>query len=82
MEKFIGIAKFSKKFNQLLINKLDEIIKEGMVNEFFEVAVDQILKDYHVYAIDVSDLLCIEVDTHEDFNIAKKIYLEIVKTGK
>ena len=71
--EFIGIAKFSKRFNQLFINKLNDVVKEGKVNEFFEVALDRALKTYDVYAVDVSDLPCIEVDTYEDFNIAKKI---------
>lgn len=71
--EFIGIGKFSKRFNQLFINKLNEVVKEGKVNEFFEVALDRALKSFDVYAVDVSDLPCIEVDTYEDFNIAKKL---------
>ena len=77
--EFIGIAKFSKRFNQLFIDKLGEVVKEGEVNEFFEVALDRTLKSYDVYAIDVSDLPCIEVDTYEDFNTAKLIYSEITE---
>lgn len=77
--EFIGIAKFSKRFNQLFINKLNDVVKEGKVNEFFEVALDRALKTYDVYAIDVSDLPCIEVDTYEDFNTAKEFYSEITK---
>lgn len=77
--EFIGIAKFSKRFNQLFINKLSEVVKEGKVNEFFEVALDRVLKTYEVYAIDVSDLPCIEVDTYEDFNTAKEFYSEITE---
>ena len=77
--EFIGIAKFSKRFNQLFINKLNEVVKEGKVNEFFEVALDRTLKSYDVYAIDVSDLPCIEVDTYEDFNTAKETYSEITE---
>jgi choline kinase len=77
--EFIGIAKFSKRFNQLLINMLSEVVKEGKVNEFFEIAVDRTLKSYDVYAVDISDLPCIEVDTYEDFNTAKEFYSEITE---
>jgi choline kinase len=72
--EFIGIAKFSKKFNHLFIDKLNEIVKEKRVNEFFEVALDRTLKSYSVYAVDVSDLPCIEVDTPEDYTNAKKMH--------
>jgi choline kinase len=71
--EFIGIAKFSKRFNKLFIGKLNEVVEEGKVDEFFEVALDKVLKNYDMYAVDVSDLPCIEVDTYEDFNIVKKI---------
>jgi len=77
--EFIGIAKFSKGFNQLFINKLNEVVKEGKVDEFFEVALNKALKNYDVYAVDVSDLPCIEVDTYEDFNRVKKIYSEMTE---
>jgi len=77
--EFVGIAKFSKRFNQLFINKLSEVVKEGKVNEFFEVALDRTLKSYDVYAVDVSDLPCVEVDTYEDFNTAKQFYSEITE---
>jgi len=72
--EFIGIAKFSKKFNQLFIDKLNEVVEEGKVNEFFETALDRTLKSYDVYAVDISDLPCIEVDTYEDYNNAKKLH--------
>jgi len=72
--QFIGLAKFSRKFNQLFIDKLNEVVEEGRVNEFFEVALNRALKSYNVYAVDVSDLPCIEVDTPEDYNKAKKLH--------
>jgi len=77
--EFIGIARFSKSFNSLFIDKLKEVVNQGMINEFFEVALNRTLKSYNVYAVDVSDLPCIEVDTYEDFNVAKRIYSEIFK---
>jgi len=75
--EFIGIAKFSKNFSGLFINKLNEVVGEGLINEFFEVALNRALKNYEVYAVDISGIPCIEVDTYEDFNTAKKIYSKI-----
>ncbi len=80
--EFIGIAKFSKGFNKPFIDKLDRVVKEGRGDEFFEVALNNTLRCYDVYAVDVSDLPSREVDTHEDFNIAKKIYLEMTAKNR
>ena len=77
--EFIGIAKFSRRFNDLFVDKLNKVVSEGMINEFFEVALNRTLKSYDVYAVDVSDLPCIEVDTFEDLNVAKKIYFKITE---
>jgi len=77
--EFIGIAKFSNRFNRLFIDKLNEVVEERRVDEFFEVALDRTLKSYDVHAVDVSDLPCIEVDTYEDLSIAKKFYSEITE---
>ncbi len=77
--EFIGIAKFSKKFNKLFVDKLNKVVEEGKVDEFFEVALDRALRSYDVCAVDVSNMPCIEVDTYEDFNMAKKFYSEITE---
>lgn len=77
--EFIGIAKFSKKFNKLFIDQLNKVVEEGRVDEIFEVALDRTLKSYDVYAVDVSDLPCREVDTYEDFNTAKEIYFKMTE---
>ena len=77
--EFVGIAKFSQEFNTLFTDKVNEVVGERKVNAFFEVALNRALKYYNVYAVDVSDLLCIEIDSHEDFSMAKKIYSRLVK---
>lgn len=77
--EFVGIAKFSKRFNKLFISELNDVVKEGKADHFFEAALDRALRNFDVYAVDVSDLPCIEVDTYEDFNIAKKIYSQLAE---
>lgn len=76
--EFIGIAKFSKEINVSFKKKLDEVVKEGKTNAFFELAVQRMLQGHNVYAIDISDLPCIEIDTHQDYNEAKRIYLKMM----
>lgn len=75
--EFIGIAKFSKEINVLFRKGLDEIVKEGEVNAFFELAVQRMLNNYTIYAVDVSNLPCIEIDTHDDLEEAKNMYRKI-----
>lgn len=77
--EFVGIAKFSQEFNKLFIDKLNEVVGERKVNAFFEVALNRALKHYDVYAIDVSDLPCIEIDSYEDFSVARNIYSRLGK---
>jgi len=77
--EFVGIAKFSQRFNERLSKKLEEVVEEGRVNEFFEVAVERILGECKVIAVDVSDLPCIEIDTYRDLKKARKIYLKMTE---
>lgn len=72
--EFIGLARFSAKVNDVFKDKLDEVVAEGKIKAFFEVAVTRMLKNHEIFAVDVSDLPCIEIDTYEDFCQAKEIY--------
>ena len=75
--EFVGIARFSARFSHLLFDNLGKVVEEGEVDKFFEVALDRVLKQNRVYAVDVSDLPCVEVDSFEDFDKAKRIYSRI-----
>ena len=76
--EFVGIAKFSRYINDAFINKLNEIVNEGTLTAFFELAIRRLLKTYNVWGVDISDLPCIEIDTHEDLEDAKRIYLKLM----
>lgn len=75
--EFLGIAKFSKEINAVFRKRLDEIVKKGEVNAFFELAVQYMLNDNEIYAIDVSDLPCVEIDTYDDLQEARNVFLRI-----
>lgn len=79
--EFVGMAKFSRELAEPFKRSLDQVVEEGEVQAFFEVAVDRLLNDYNVYGVDVSDLPCVEVDTYDDFNRARQIYLQSAKTS-
>lgn len=75
--EFVGVAKFSNEINVAFKKRLDEVVKEGKVNAFFELAVQRMLNDGNLYAVDVSDLPCIEIDTYNDLEEARNIFLKI-----
>lgn len=74
----IGIEKFSSYFLNELFPILDrKITKENNVNEFYEASFQEVINkddpDNCIYASDVSNFMCMEIDTVEDFNKAQKI---------
>jgi choline kinase len=76
----IGIARFSSYFMRELFNILNhKIVEENNVNEFYEVSFQELIekKDERnsIFAVDVSEFNCIEVDTVEDFENAQKLII-------
>ncbi len=74
----IGIEKFSAYFMKDLFVILDrKIIKENNVNEFYEASFQEIIDNGNsrnsIYAADVSEFTCMEIDTPGDYENAQKI---------
>lgn len=74
----IGIERFSSYFMKELFVILDrKIVKEKNVNEFYEASFQELIdKTDHrntIYAADVSEFTCIEIDTIQDYENAQKI---------
>jgi len=68
----IGIEKFSKDFGKEIFEILDrKILKENNVNEFYEKTFEEIIARNDVrnsiFCVDVSDYVCMEIDTVEDY---------------
>ncbi len=71
--EFIGVAKFSKEFNQVFSNSLEQLIQAGGKEDYFEAAIELILNKNHVYLTDVSKYPCLEIDFAEDLKSARAI---------
>lgn len=76
----IGIEKFSSYFMKELFTILDrKIVKENIVNEFYEASFQEVIDKNDsrnsIYAIDVSEFKCIEIDTVEDYENAQRILI-------
>ena len=75
----IGIELFSPYFvNELYAILNRKIILENNVNEFYETSFQEVIdkgKDSsQIHAVDVSDLMCLEIDTAEDYARAQDIF--------
>ena len=76
----IGIEKFSSEYMDTLFAKLDTmVVKQKNVNVFYEAAFEETINDGEkMFSIDVGSLKCMELDTVEDAELAKKevLFLE------
>lgn len=74
----IGIEKFSEYFMKELFTILNrKITKENNVNEFYEASFQEVINNADprnsIYAVDVSEFTCMEIDTVQDYENAQKI---------
>jgi len=71
----IGIEKFGRVFLRRLFEVLDrKMLVEKSVNQFYEAAFQEVIDGGEkVYAVDVGDLLCIEIDTPDDLESARSL---------
>lgn len=71
--EFIGIAKFDRKDNKRFAGILDECIKDKSTwKYFFEYAVNFLVKETDLRAVDISDLPATEIDFPEDLEYARR----------
>jgi len=69
----IGIEKFDSEFMEVLFEKIKQrVVTEGRNNDFYEAAFqDAIDAGQKLYAVDVGEYRCIEIDTVDDIETAK-----------
>lgn len=79
----IGIELFDAEATSELFRIMDHHINElKQVDDYYEVAFEKsILNGLKILPISVGDLLCMEMDTPEDFNIANELAIKIDKIG-
>ena len=72
--EFIGVAKFSHSFTDLLSKSLEQLISAGGKNDYFEASIQPLLSKIDVHFEDVSKYPCLEIDFMEDLESARKIF--------
>lgn len=75
----IGIEKFSSYFmKELFIILNRKIVTENNVNEFYEASFQEVIDTgdprNSIYAVDVAEFTCTEIDTVQDYEKAQKIF--------
>lgn len=78
MGEYIGIARFSKNDGKLLFSILDDLIKQGKINDWYEKGIELLAEKININNVSTKGLPWIEIDTMDDFieaqEIIKKIY--------
>ena len=71
----IGIEKIGKNTAKLLFQELEEVMKDKKNHqEYYEVAYERLIeKGASFHALDITGLVWVEIDTKEDFELAKNI---------
>ncbi len=78
--EFIGIAKFSKRFNRFFKKELKKEVEKGNVNDFFEKALQNlVLRKHKLYVKDITKYPVIEIDFPKDLEKAKKEIYKLIK---
>jgi len=72
----IGIEKISKETAKLLFEKLELMMQDKKNHqEYYESAYERLIKkNVPFYALDISGLKWVEIDTREDFDLGIKIF--------
>jgi choline kinase len=76
----IGIEKFESGFLHILFDKLyQRVVINGRTNDFYEAAFQDVIEDgQKIFALDVGNYKCIEVDTAEDIEHAERLIAKYI----
>lgn len=71
----IGIELFGSGMLAALFRVIDRKVRiDGEANQFYEAAFQELIDEgYNLYAVDISDNFCMEIDTPDDLRIAGEL---------
>ncbi len=71
--EFVGIARFGRQLAPAFVDTLTTLVEtEGVIDDYFERAVDRLCADWTLTPVDISDLPCREIDFPEDLDIVRR----------
>jgi len=74
--EYVGIAKFDRKVGKHFRYALNEAIKKGEVNLYYDDIIQRIVANFYIKGVDLTDLPVMEIDTIEELERARRIYEE------
>jgi choline kinase len=69
--EYIGLARIDRPHGPLLASILDEFVERGLLDVYYESALERLAKREHVRAVSVDGLAWIEIDDHADLARAR-----------
>jgi choline kinase len=69
--EYIGLARVDPSHGPLLRSILDDFVERGLVDLYYESALEELAQREHVRAVSVDGLAWIEIDDHEDLARAR-----------
>ena len=81
MGESVGIEKITATYSEALYKELDQmILQESLINIFYERAFERLIPQGFTFrVIDTTDYFSYELDTPEDFEMAKKLMPEALR---
>ena len=58
------------------LKSIEQLIKAGGKNDYFEAAIQPLLNEFRVNYVDVSEFNCLEIDFIEDLKLARELFKE------
>ncbi len=81
--EYIGLAKFSRRGRDKLLNYLNFLIKGGGVDQFYEAAFDLLAKSHPLYGVCFQGEPWVEIDNFEDLKRARdQIWPRLMKDNQ
>ena len=75
--KSTGIVKITSEYGKLFSKWLEEDVKAGNVQIYYDMVIAKHLKDAPIYTCDISGREWIEIDSFEDLKKTEKIFMPI-----
>lgn len=72
---FVGIAKFSAKVSNLVVEEIEKFIRKKKTDVFYSDSINELIqKGIKVYPVLTDNLPCCDIDDKKDYQRAKRIF--------
>ncbi|MEM2466582.1 MAG: phosphocholine cytidylyltransferase family protein [Candidatus Bathyarchaeia archaeon] len=72
--EYVGIAMFDRKVGGFFRVALDEVVKSGGVDMYYDDVIQKLVSQFYIKGVDLTDLPVMEIDTIEELEEANVLY--------